>query len=127
MLCRLPTSSRLTAVGHGSDSRAGVADSTPSRVVVVAAAGGGAAGVSRLCPGVPVHAVSTIAISTIETAGLISGCYCWGSERRLEEQRRIDHAFEQKAPAMPLSGRSLQAEVRAHLVARAYLILIPRT
>src|SRR4051794_12870222 len=75
VVCRPPPSSRWTAVGHGSDSGAGVADSTPSRVVNIAE-GGGAAGLSRWGPAVSVHAVSANAMSSIDICGLIFRCYC---------------------------------------------------
>ena len=75
MSCRLPTSSRGTAAEHGSDSRAGLADATPPGVAN-AAVGGGVSRVSPWGSAVSVHAVSTNAISSVGTDGLISGCYC---------------------------------------------------
>ena len=92
MRCRLPTSSRWTAAGHRSDSRAGVADSTPPGVVD-AASGGRVGRDSRWGPAASVHAVSANAISSVGTVGLISGCYCCGSERGLEHGAGHDVAY----------------------------------
>jgi len=98
MRCRLPTSSRWTAAGHRSDSRAGVADSTPPGVVD-AASGGRVGRGSRWGPAVSVHAVSANSISSVGTVGLISGRYFCGTELRLEHGAgQEENALSRRCP-----------------------------